>query len=278
MGITIDDCAGARLRRVGRVPDDRLRILGYCLRMRVQMRSASCWISSAFCVLLLSGAAPAYASGARQAPPSDQILRTRLALRLVRQDQITAAQAVTRTVAPGIVAVAFDLKPAAGIPAAVGAAQLSEWRRSSKRVYALAERNSRIGLRLKPVETELDEGVLAQVFSGNDHAAVQAVMIAGGRVCKGREGALVIFPSNDYAVCYPIQNSEAERALQMLSVIAHRAFREHPLPLTDQVFWVRHGRWMTVPYEMKDDGYDYIGTPEFDRMLARLPLLADDSQ
>jgi hypothetical protein len=100
--------------------------------------------------------------------------------------------------------------------------------------------------------------------------------MAGERVCNGREGALVILPANDYAVCYPIHDSETERALQMLSVIAYRAFREHPRRLTDQVFWVRRGRWMAVPYDMKDDGYDYIGTPEFDRMLARLPVLVDE--
>jgi hypothetical protein len=231
------------------------------------------------CVLLaVGGGAPVHAARTRQGVPDDRALRSRLALRLVSSAQVTPAQVVTQTIAPGVVAVAIDFTSGARdarTAPAVSAAQLREWRRSSRRVFTLAARNTRLSLRHTPVETELDEGVLAHVISGDDYAAVQAIDIANLRVCNGREGALVIIPSNDYFACYPIDNSETERALQMLSVVTHGAFREHQRPLTDQVFWVRRGRWMPVPYEMKDDGYDYIGTPEFDRMLARLPELVD---
>jgi hypothetical protein len=225
-------------------------------------------------VALLTGAAPVVATGPRQAPPNDQTLRARLAVTLVAVERLTSAQAVTRTVAPGIVAVAVDLGPDARGAAPVSTAQLRAWRRSSRRVFELAARNTRLRLRPTPVETELDESALAYVFSGSEYAAARALDIVSERVCNGREGALVIMPANDYFACYPIQHGEAERVLLMMSVIAHNAVREHSRPLTDQVFWVRRGRWISVPYEMKDDGYEYIGTPEFDLMLARLPELA----
>jgi hypothetical protein len=224
-------------------------------------------------------AQPAEAAGtwAGRIAPSDGELRERLAVRLEAADAATSpAQAVTRTLAPGIVAVVVDLAPRQ--PVAVGPAQLSEWRRTSRRVFALATRNMRLRYRPASQPVELDDGVVMHVFSGNAFAAAHVLRIAEERVCRGREGALVIMPANDFLACYPINDSETERAVQMMSVVAYNAHREHAQPLSAQVFWLRRGRWMAVPYEMKDDGYDYIGTPEFDRMLARLPLLVDEAR
>jgi hypothetical protein len=188
-----------------------------------------------------------------------------------RADAVGRSSLTARVNLIGTVTVAvLDLK--AGIRA-VTLDDLKRWRRSARQVFPQAERNLRARYAINGQETELEDGVAARFYAGTSFAASMALSMRTERACQGSYGALVIVPTSELMACFPVTYAHTERAVQMLSVIAARAYAEEANGISPRLYWYRRGRFIDVPYQIKDDGFDYIGTPAFDAVLARLPEL-----
>jgi hypothetical protein len=81
-------------------------------------------------------------------------------------------------------------------------------------------------------------------------------------------GFLVALPGRDELLVMPV-NSGALPFLPLLKVVAEKNHKSAPYPITDDVYWIKDGRWHVFGIEVRNDQANIQPPQEF------LPLLAE---
>lgn len=124
---------------------------------------------------------------------------------------------------------------------------------------------------LQPVDDDLD---LLLGHSGDGYDASRALFIESLLPRYSPAGVWLALPSRDELYVWPV-NPTSLKYLPQFKRAVERHYRQHPYPISDELFWVYHKRWYTFPIHFDaPDTVSITPPPEF---LSLLPHWHTDS-
>jgi hypothetical protein len=154
-------------------------------------------------------------------------------------------ESVTRTVAPGIVAVlVFDFPDST---ASVGAAHLAGWPVDIDGVFEQALDN--LASEPTPMHEDVDaEQAKVTIWYGDSfYVATRALRLAD-MLPAGTTDALIAVPNRHTLVVHPIVDAGAVVAMQFVYRMAAQMFRDGPGSISDQPYWWHDGTIVQIPH------------------------------
>jgi hypothetical protein len=188
-------------------------------------------------------------------------------LEIIQQDDFAG-----RPLADGLfAAIVYDF------PSTVSLAQLSEttpWGKTVDELIALGLENVRKGYDFPIIPMASGEGAEREVMfvCETEHIFAANILLDLDRHpgLVGPSGALVIAPSRNAVICYPINDLKVVQAVNFMSGMAANNFAESPGPLSDKLYWYKDGVFTVIPYQFKNDELSVMPPQEFVEMLNSL--------
>ena len=110
------------------------------------------------------------------------------------------------------------------------------------------------------------------VLMTGDHlyVASHALLLHRHPEAIGLFGALVAIPTPDTLLAYPIGNLQVADAVQALARKATDLSPDGPGSITAQIYWYQHGRYLDLPYQFDENGFNFSPPERYLDMLHRL--------
>lgn len=124
----------------------------------------------------------------------------------------------------------------------------------------------------RPVSAaENEPGRLLMIYQGESiYGAAMALRLEHIPGMTGSRGALVSVPVRNVVFSVPIDSMAFVNELGPLINLTRYALQAGPGPVSDRLWWVRDGRWVALPYEIRDSQLHFAPPDEFNRMAAEL--------
>ncbi len=150
-------------------------------------------------------------------------------------------------------------------------AETSRWGKSVEELFALGLDNVRRKPRPQVRRAELPGGVRVTVLSGSSFfVASEALRLALFPGCIGRYGALVGVPTRHALVAYPIDGAEVVKAMLLMAPIVAGIYSQGPGAISPRLYWQHDGRFVDLPYIVRDGKPEFAPPAEFIALVRRL--------
>jgi hypothetical protein len=118
---------------------------------------------------------------------------------------------------------------------------------------------------LEPIDA--DTGILL-CCTGDAYDAPRALVL-DSLLPEAPFGALVGVPNRDRLLVLPLQPSALAK-LHFVKLVAQQSYRQAPYPISNEVFWVRDGRWLRIPVEIRGTNINVTPPDEFVAVLQQM--------
>lgn len=194
----------------------------------------------------------------------DQLFIRLMSLDVPRQDL-----AVARNDIPGTIAyLAVDLPTTVR---SVSTGDVEGWANTPGQLYEIGLKNVRSKSVIQETHIPIEEGVEFIGVTGDDFfVASHTLLLHEHPDWLGTYGALVIIPTRQSFVVYPINDLLFTKAMQYLAVMATGLEKEGPGSITHQIFWYNDGCYVDIPYTIENKKVSVTPPTDFVAMMNRI--------
>ena len=138
---------------------------------------------------------------------------------------------------------------------------VAPWNKSDDELFEIALANAAACARPDDAITLDPEGLIVVMHDASIFGAARTIAGGGYPDRHGLFGAFVSMPTKHLTILTPFDGLESMQSLGAVMRIATGMFHEGPRSLSPNVYWVREGHWMAIPYETNGDQID-VNPPE----------------
>ena len=194
----------------------------------------------------------------------DQLFIRLMSLDVPRQDL-----AVARNDIPGTIAyLAIDLPTTVR---SISTGDVEGWEKTPGQLYEIGLSNVRTKSTIQEARIPVEEGIEFIGVTGDDFfIASHTLLLHEHPDWLGKYGALVIIPTRQSFVVYPINDLMFTKAMQYLAMMATGLEKEGPGSITRQIYWYNDGCYVDIPYTFENRKVGVTPPADFVAMMNRI--------
>lgn len=177
------------------------------------------------------------------------------------KESIPEGKAIIREDIEGTITIlVFDLPMAVRN---VAPSEITDWDKSIEELFEIGLKNVFNNYEVELEKQELD-GKPCYILCG-DHlfGSTYALELNKFQQCIGSRGAIVSIPHRHAVVIYPVEGLDVMNDFIKLASIASGMYGEGPGSITSNIYWYNNGKYMNLPYEFKDNNFNFYPPYEF---------------
>ncbi|MHB0936959.1 MAG: DUF1444 domain-containing protein [Armatimonadota bacterium] len=177
--------------------------------------------------------------------------------------------AVARNDIPGTIAyLAVDLPTTVR---SITTGEVDGWDKTPGQLYEIGLNNVRTKSAIQEARIPVQEGIEFIGVTGDDFfVASHTLLLHEHPDWMGRYGSLVIIPTRQSFVVFPINDLLFTKAMQYLAMMATGLEQEGPGSITNNVFWYNDGSYVDIPYKIESKTVSVTPPADFVAMMNRI--------
>jgi len=196
-------------------------------------------------------------------------VKDQLFIRLMSMDVPRQDLEVARNDIPGTIAyLAIDLPTTVR---SISTGDVDGWGKTPGQLYEIGLNNVRTKSVIQDARIPVEEGIEFIGVTGDDFfVASHTLLLHEHPDWLGTFGALVIIPTRQSFVVYPINDLHFTKAMQYLAVMATGLEKEGPGSITNQIYWYNDGCYVDIPYVIENKKVSVTPPADFVAMMNRI--------
>ncbi|MDL2260065.1 hypothetical protein LJB99_04255 [Deltaproteobacteria bacterium OttesenSCG-928-K17] len=153
--------------------------------------------------------------------------------------------------------------------------EAAAWDAPEDDIFELAKANIRRNYVSEKRWVEFKESGFWMIFGDNFFVPNIILDLEENEDLLGPQGAIVGAPHRHTALILPIRTLEVMAVIGGLMPALSKMHEEGPGSISPQMYWYKDGRFVTLPYVVKDDKIEFHSPEVFTEMLNELPKPGD---